>query len=236
MAVLENEEGLVTRHPQTLEVLFHARVEIQDSVSGELCYSVHWSILDPHEVGVVPPRRRRLYVVAVKRCGRQSVPFTWPAPLPPPPLEAIYDLPVNRLRTYLNYPVPVGKQGGLVMTRRINEALIKVYEEARRRNVRPEDIPAICDAGGTSVNVGIEKTPCLAQARGKTLSFFKLQTAEFCSLRELFRLQGFSDAEVDGMRIHQKDSVIAGMLGNGFTKTVMQRVLKAAIAAAEAPA
>ena len=38
------------------------------------------------------------------------------------------------------------------------------------------------------------------------------------------------------MRIHQKDSVIAGMLGNSFTKTVMQRVLKAAIAAAEAPA
>ena len=91
----------------------------------------------------------------------------------------------------------------------------------------------VVDTGGSNANMAIDFSPCLAKARGNSLSFFKLQTGQFMTVPELFRLQGFHQHEIDKLKFPLSKAKLAGMLGMGFTKTVMQRLLARAIQAAE---
>ena len=233
ICIMENVEGLVTHHSEVFRMMIDMLTSIIDNVSGDPCYSVHWQLLDSHVVGVVPQKRTRVYMVLFKRCGRAHVPFEWPTPLDPPSVSAVYDLPITPLASYANYPIPAGKHGGLVPSRNVQLALEAIQREADSRQVPPESIPVIVDTGSGKLNMALDRAPCLTKQRGKSLSFFKLQTGEFMSVFELMRLQGFTDDEMARMNFVVSPSQVGKMVGNSFTKTVMQRLIRNAIVAAE---
>ena len=70
IAILENVQGLATHHPKVLMVIVKMLQDIRDNVTMEPCYSVHWQVLDSLVVGAVPHRRKRIFIVCVKRCGK----------------------------------------------------------------------------------------------------------------------------------------------------------------------
>eukprot|EP00959_Pyramimonas_sp_CCMP1952_P305869 6400598-Pyramimonas_sp.AAC.1 len=63
-----------------------------------------------------------------------------------------------------------------------------------------------------------------------------LQTAKRLSCKEMMRLQGFTTDEIAGVDFSDvSNHTLGNMIGNGFAKTVVQRLLKASIDAAEKP-
>ncbi len=231
IAILENVEGLITHHPQTFRMIIQMIKDISDQRYGEPCYSIHWDIVDSLNIGCVPQRRRRLYIILLRRCGRSHVPFTWPKPILPPPLLAV--LEGTALRSYRNYPIPCGRAGGIVVARNVKAALLKTQRLAAEKGVRVESIPVVVDVGGTSVNMAVDCTPCLTKSRGQTRAFFNLQSGTFLGAAELFRLQGYTDEEMAAMNMVVSENKLGALLGNAMTKTVLQRLLSAAIAAYE---
>jgi hypothetical protein len=92
------------------------------------------------------------------------------------------------------------------------------------------------DAQSSQVNYQYNGIPCLTQARGKTLSHWKLQSGTFFSLTELCRLQGLSDQEIGQINLSAvTQTQLGGLLGNSFSKSVVQRILVRALRAAEQP-
>ena len=227
IAILENVEGLITHHPQTFRMIFQMIKDIVDRRTGEACYSIHWDILDSLKVGCVPQRRRRLYIILLRRCGRSHVPFTWPKPIPPPPLSAV--LEGTALRSYHNYPIPCGK----TVRRNVEAALRKTQRLADARGVRAESIPVVVDVGGTALNLGEDHTPCLTKTRGQTRAFFNLNSGTFLGATEMFRLQGHTDDEIMSMKMVVSENKLGALLGNAMTKTVLQRLIAASISAYE---
>jgi hypothetical protein len=67
---------------------------------------------------------------------------------------------------------------------------------ARSQGRDPTSYQVGVDAQSSQVNYQYNGIPCLTQARGKTLSHWKLQSGTFFSLTELCRLQGLSDQEI----------------------------------------
>ena len=172
--------------------------------------------------GGVPHRRRRVYIVGLKRCGRASVPFAWPADIAPVSLDAIFDNGGEpKLQTYRNYPLPVGPNGGNQASNNITKAILAINKHAAQAGRCPTSYPVIVDIGSSSLNMGIGHAPCVTEARGKTLGFWKLQQVQRLTITELFRLQGFCDKEVNDMKMVLTPSQMGDRLGAGFTKTVI---------------
>ena len=84
--------------------------------------------------------------------------------------------------------------------------------------------------GGSKVLVGWNFTPCLTKTRGQQFAFFSIQHNRCLSIPEMCRLQGLNS---DSMKIDIALPQMGSMLGNGFTCTVLARVMAAAIQAAE---
>ena len=107
-------------------------------------------------------------------------------------------------------------------------ALIRVNQVARRDPRSPADIPVVVDLQSGALNIGFDVSPCLTRARGQSRAFFSLQHARPLSMNELCRLQGLDSRE---MTINLSRAQIGSLLGNGFTCTVLARVLVSAIEA-----
>ena len=87
-----------------------------DNVTNRTCYSVHWAVLNTRDIGMVPHNRIRVYILALKRCGRSHVPFDWPGPVAPVPLASLYDSDTRFLKSYENYPLPYGLGGDEIVS------------------------------------------------------------------------------------------------------------------------
>ena len=118
------------------------------------------------------------------------------------------------------------------MTKRRNltKALAKVANYARTRGLDPTKVPVVADLGSSKVQVSFGQAPCLTRCRGQSFRLWSLQHARPLSLRELCRLQGLN---LDEMVVTVGAKSMAGMLGNGFTCTVLARIVGGAIQAAE---
>ncbi len=235
--LLENVHGLYTHHFETLQNIIQILRSFVDNVTNRTCYSVRWAVLNTRDIGMVPHNRIRVYILALKRCGRSHVPFDWPGPVAPVPLASLYDSDTRFLKSYENYPLPYGLGGDeIVLTRRVREALSEVMTLARSQGRDPTSYQVGVDAQSSQVNYQYNGIPCLTQARGKTLSHWKLQSGTFFSLTELCRLQGLSDQEIGQINLSAvTQNQLGGLLGNSFSKSVVQRILVRALRAAEQP-
>ena len=137
-------------------------------------------------------------------------------------------------RSYENYPI--GDLQSKVAQRNIMMAVKKVTGIAAKEKRPPEELCVLVDKGASNLGIGIGVAPCLTKARGQSHNLFKLQTGQAMSLTELLRLQGFDNDEIASMNMVISPKQLGGLLGNGFTKTVLQRLLVCCIRAAEMPA
>ena len=234
IAILENVRGLVSCHQKTFLWILSELRAIVDNVTGKQCYSVHWRILDSRKVGKVAQHRERVYLVLIKRCGRSHVPFTWPSETSPVPLELCYDdgWQSNCISSYDQYPMD--SLSGKTAHKNVKKALVALAERAKQDSRRPESYACIVDKAASSTSGSFGYAPCLTAARGSCFAFMNLQTGTNLTISEMFRLQGFDDTEMASMKLDcVSDRQISTMLGDSFTKTVMQRLINLAIRAAE---
>ena len=87
------------------------------------------------------------------------------------------------------------------------------------------------DCGSSKPHWVFGASPCLTKSRGQSRAFWSLQHARPFSIRELARLQGL---ELADMKVPVTDAQMGALLGNGFTATVIMRVMSVAITLAEA--
>ena len=116
----------------------------------------------------------------------------------------------------------------------LHHALVEIIGVARADGRCPSSYNVIVDTASSKLNMGIGYSPCLTASRGAGRAFVDLQTAKKLSLSEMLRLQGFTTEEMAGMNFVGARSSIGHMAGNAFTKTVIMRIVRAALSAAEA--
>jgi len=133
--VLENVKGLVTRHRRTLLTILAKLRSIVDHETGDQCYDVFWDVVNSRNIGLVPQQRERLYIVAIKRVGRRSVPFMWPRPVPALDLQYFYDTPRSAQVDYDNYPLD--KFTSKTTQRNLKAAVAKIKDLARAEGKDP---------------------------------------------------------------------------------------------------
>ena len=71
-------------------------------------------------------------------------------------------------------------------------------------------------------------TPTLTRARGQSLAWWSLQHGRKLTITELMRVQGVPP---DSVVMNVSPQQMGGLLGNAFTKPVMDRTIDQAIAA-----
>ena len=204
-----------------------------DNVTNRTCYSVHWAVLNTRDIGIMRTN---------KLCNEQAPqradgPMWIAGPVAPVPLASLYDSDTRFLKSYENYPLPYGLSGDeIVLTRRVREALSEVMTLARSQGRDPTSYQVGVDAQSSQVNYAYNGIPCLTFRAAKTLSHWKLQSGTFFSLTELCRLQGLSDQEIGQINLSAvTQTQLGGLLGNSFSKSVVQRILVRALRAAEQP-
>ena len=111
-------------------------------------------------------------------------------------------------------------------------ALHKAKQQASRRGVQPESIPAVVDIGGTRGNVGFNHAPCLTKARAGGRAFWSLQHGSKITMSEMCRIQGINPKSI---KISLTPAQMGERLGNAFTLPVFAAVLSQALRAAVAP-
>ena len=205
---------------------------VQDATTNLQCYDVHWKLLDTMLHGLVPQHRERVYIVAIKRCGRSSVPFTWPSMVAPVDLHVLRDPHDAKPFSYTDYPY-----GNFTKTAAANlrKAVEKITALANSEGREPESYPVVVDLGSSKLNMGIGYCPCLTSSRCSSRGYAWLQTARRLSTAEMFKLQGFTEEDMVKMDFVLPRGKLAYMLGNAFTKTAIARVLKRAAVTAVAP-
>ncbi len=224
---------MAQKHEATLSTIMKKLEAITDNVTDEQCYDVYVKTINSMHVGCVPQSRERIYIVAVKRMGRRSVTFEWPADVEHLDLGIIYDQPRPPFANYNNYPL---EKFSPMVQMHISKALDTIKAMATDDGKSATDYGVIIDMGSSKLNMGIGYSPCLTATRCKGLSYMDLQTAKRLSCKEMMRLQGFTTDEIAGMDFSDVSKhTLGNMIGNGFAKTVVQCILKASIDAAEKP-
>ena len=229
IAILENVKGLTQKkHLKFLIFFLECLRDIEDPSTGAPAYSVFVRCLNSLDYGV-PQSRERIWIVLIKRCGRNAVNFQWPASCPRVGLDSIFDSEssISKMSSYEDYPLPETK----VAKRNLLTTLLKVHKLAGIENREPESYPVIYDADSTECGFKVDLAPCLTKARGESRSFRSLQHDKRLSASECLRLQGH---DPDRYLINISPNQLCGLVGNGFTLTVCHAVTKAALAAAEA--
>ena len=83
IVIMENVKGLVERHSEVLLDITETLKSLVDPLTGKQCYKVFVKVLNSADFRL-PQRRERVYIVAVKLCGRpaDTVTLRWPTPSP----------------------------------------------------------------------------------------------------------------------------------------------------------
>ena len=224
IVLLENVAGLLELHLSTFVQIIEMISQIQDAHFGGRAYSTFYKIIDSRDHGLVQ-NRRRVYIVCIRRMGRERLAMNWPLAEPKPPLSSLFDLNSKRLKTYQDYPMEgLSKR----IQKHLRDAIAKVSVYAEANCLTVENVPVIVDTDGAKLNYKIDGAPCLTKARGGSRTFWSLQHGRYLSITELMRLQGVpTDIPVTSER------QIGMMLGNGFSVPVIRKLIDAALAAAE---
>ena len=150
--------------------------------------------------------------------------------MPCPALSTILD-DTEKLIDYRNYPF--SKISSRTKRDNLKEAVRRVTAVARQESREPTELCVVADLAGSKVGMGWHHTPCLTKSHGLARAFWTIQHNRRLSVRELARIQGL---DIDRMNVSVSCNQMGGLLGNGFTCTVMARVCAAAIQALEGSA
>jgi len=223
--ILENVPGLLTHHGETLLTI----LALLKGIGGEgtAAYTLHWKILDSREVGAVPQRRQRLWIVMLSK-AHLKCPFKWPTQRSPVSLHTILDSDSVAIKNYDTWYTPAKLDSmRRTMAKNIRLALERVAKKAADTNVRPESLPVVVDTNSTGLSISFDETPCITKSRAAARAFWLLQYGRPLSIRELLRCQGFDPTR---MRLVGTDCQMGARVGNAFTCTVLRAILMNALA------
>lgn len=148
----------------------------------------------------------------------------------PVDLKYVRDIVQSPVINYDKYPFHKFSE---TAANNLRAAVVKIKGIAQAEGRMPESYPVIVDLGGSKLNMAIGYSPCLTSSRCSARGYAWLQTATRLSTAELFKLQGFTEKNMLDMEFVLPRGQLASMIGNAFTKTVITRVLKQAVKAAE---
>ena len=227
VVILENVKGLVTQHPKAFNDIITRLREIVDPQTGENAYKVFAKILNSCDFRL-PQRRERVYIVAVKACGRphDSIVMRWPQPLSPVGLASIIDAGSVPLSDYTRYPMPKTKMG----RKNVEEMLELLHTLAAARGTRAEMYPVVVDVGSSNLNFGLDVCPTLTRSRTASRGFWWMQHGRPLRLTEMLRAQGL---DPQSLKINISEFQMGTMIGNSFSVPVWKGVYEAALQAAE---
>jgi len=209
---LENVKGLLTHHSETLLGILKMLRVIKNK-EGRLMYTVLWKLLDSKDYGGVPQRRPRLYIVGFKKKGSKK--FEWPAKVPQQPLRKLLEkLPKTPKKSVLP-SAPAAAQ-----------KVKDILKELRGQGIQPLKVPVVIDCDASRPRWLADITPCLTATRTAGGGFWVTCQNRRFTLRELFALQGM---DLDTWRRPEdlSDRKIGHMVGNAYTMTVIENIVKA---------
>ena len=114
------------------------------------------------------------------------------------------------------------------MKRNRLHAVKTVCEKAKDLGQDPTSYPVVVDTNASKPIAMTRWTPTLTRARGRSLSWWSLQHGRKLTISELMRVQGVSPGSVV---MNVSPQQMGGLLGNAFTKPVIDRTIHQAIAA-----
>lgn len=198
--VLENVVGLKSIHGGNL---FHG--VLRDLAES---YSVSWKVVDTSTHGL-PHRRRRIYVVGVRR-DRLRRPFVFPGPVKCMPLEELLD-PVDEDDDADRLP-PVSQSG----SRAIVEQELRRFHGVHHRS--PDRVIDV-DCSWRWMRPASQTCPCLLRSRKQGL--WILSRGRRMRFWEAARMQGVVP---DDLSWPSPGSAFA-MIGNAMSAPVLERIL-----------
>ena len=216
--LLENVANLAGTHRATLDAIAGTLKSFKHQ-DGSCVYAVSWQLLSSAVFGGVPQARVRLYIVASKQTSTSS-PFQWPDPIPCPKLYDTLDQTPKVASLQQALPPKSAKRIRKVVT----DVLVK-YGLKLGRPLEIEDLHGIIvNDGGVTGQYMKDVSMTITATRGAGGGFWLPQLGRRTTCQELFRLQGFQDGTY-----HINDKLTTGhmgrMVGNAFTKTVIERLL-----------
>ena len=223
--ILENVLGLALHHRDTLELIMKALRNVF-TADGD-SYAVQVATFNSKDFQV-PQRRRRIYIMGIRKLGRESVKIEWPTPTGQVSIRSILGHDV-KLTSYKGYEMSESQTA----KKNLQSVLKKVIDLSQLAGVKPERLPVIVDISASSPNWGVDESPTLTRSRGEGLSFWSLQHGRRLTIQELMKLQGVNPHRVSIARAGITKHQFGAMLGNAFSVPVMKALIMAAIEASE---
>ena len=103
-----------------------------------------------------------------------------------------------------------------------------IHDKAREEGEDPTPYPVVVDTNASSPDAMTRWTPTLTHAGGRSLSWWSLQHGRRLTISELMRVQGVPPSSVV---MNVSPQQMGGLLGNAFTKPVIDGVIDQATAA-----
>ena len=209
--VLENVKNVAT--DQKYKDLWEDVLQVIGSIHSGI-YFVEWKILNSHEYGAVPAARERLYLVGVRK-DKMVRPWNWPNPVKPPSLDSILQsrqpgdcISLDKLPT-----------GAL---QHILKAMQIVEEKGSNWKTDPWVVD-IMSSQKFGTHVTHNKMPTITKSHAAGL--WLLHRQDKVRLEEVLAAQGIRQDDVVFPASVKKTKAFE-MVGNGFTATVFERLLK----------
>ncbi|CAE7226556.1 haeIIM [Symbiodinium microadriaticum] len=217
VVLLENVAELVTNknYEDVKNYLFRELGKI-----GGGAYQISHKVMDSHEYGGVPAKRRRVYVVATLTPGQCAVvPMVWPSPIEAPPLKSILEHrkpgQTANLKDFSNTFLNNLSKG---------MELIKKKSPGGWKVTDPWVVDlAPSEKYGPSVKFNCFPTITVSHAN----SYYVLCKKDLATCKEILAAQGiqWSDLRLaPGVSISER--TLKCMAGNAFTLTLVERIFQ----------
>ena len=206
----ENVPAFATRHKDAMQFLI--------KTIEEYGYHVWWKILCTEDYGI-PQARKRWYMMAVKKsCCRTRMMgvSTWPTPLG-------YGIPLQELVT----PVLPSGWRALPEHEPARTTVKNAYEKVVIKGCNPFVTPVVVDIGASPgwQTHAIAKCPTLTRSRTQSFGYWVSTKGGPLTIKEVGRLQGFDDGDIDWEGAGVSVKQYAGCLGNAQSLNVVCEVL-----------
>ena len=215
LALLENVAELALREKHKR---FFAEILAALASIGNGLYWVDWKILDSWDYGV-PASRKRLYIVAVRK-DRLVHPWTWPTQLPKVSLNSIL---VERS------PSERKKFESLSYTalRNINAGFAQIAAKYPPNDKTWLQDPWVIDCQSSEsfgTHCTFDRFPTITKSHAASL--WLVAKKDFARPEELLAAQGFQRSDFPVPVSSLDPSTVAKMVGNSFTVSVFEQLLK----------
>jgi len=211
--ILENVEGMVTSHPETVKMIIQCLKLIRNpNHCGVTMYQVDAKVLNSKEHGV-PQNRPRLYIIGYKKNGNQTLPpYEWPNEIACPDIKHVL-APATQKAITRNTPPASAKHA--------QKQLLLCMRNIMAANLHPFKDDCICDIDSSKPHWMHNCSPCLTHARAS--GHWVSSRGRRLSIDERLRLMGMDPKHIKKDIVTERQ--LGGLIGNSMSVNVIERIL-----------